>query len=195
MTEFEDISKAKQIRALLYVVVSGIIAATVLSLSMLYYYNPSGSYLAKNVLLTPDLAFASKAPEAGTKVKKGIAFDHIDFTYYDPLAKTTKIVKVDQEQYSRFYDLVKDEISINDADEAVQSRFNLGHPAALTLKLSVNNEGTSKGVENIFSEVDFADNSDYFRVKLRQQGSAASYAYFYFPGIYQKAINILTVTP
>jgi len=187
MPEVEENSKSKQIKTLLYVVGAGVIAAAALSLSMLYYYNPTGAYSAENVLLAPEAAYGLNYSDS-SKVKGKVRFDRIEFEYWEVSTRKSKMVMVDKENYAAFYNLVKGITSVVNPDEAIVSRFGVGHPAKLVIKVMEDGK-----TANIFSQVEFAEDSDFFRVKLRQQGSGTSWewAYFSSPGMYRKVMQIM----
>lgn len=184
MAEIKDFSKGKQVKRLLWVLGSGIGAAVLLSLFFLNYYNPSGSYLAKNVLLTPENAFALSFSEPGPKAKTSnrYVFDHVEFSYYDWNEKKHKAVPVKQEDYADFYALVSSEKSLIEANEEIQHLFNQGHSPVLTIRI----RDGGNGLERTFSEIAFVEGGDYYRVQLRQHGTGTGWIYFYHPGIYQK---------
>lgn len=194
MTDIGDSSKSKQIRVLLGVLGAGLVAGVIIALSMLYYYNPTGSYLAKNVLLDPENAYSLRFIEPGPKGKSlgRYTFEGVYFSYFDPIQKITKSIAVPREKYAAFYQKIAHEESIVDPSYEIQSQFNQPHQGVLAVKVRSVGEDSSKGIEITFSEIDIVNAGDYYRIRLRQSGPGSEWAYFYHPGIYQEALNIFS---
>jgi hypothetical protein len=192
MIQYRDFSKTKQIKVLLGVLGGGLLAGLLFALSILYYYNPSGSYLAKNMLLDPHQAYTLRFIEPGSKGKSEgkYAFEGIYFSYFDPSLKQQKTLKISQDQYAIFYQRVANESSVENPNEEIQRTFNHTHPVTLSLKVRSVGEDLGKGAELTFYQVDFAEGSDYYRIQVRQSGAGTSWAYFYHPGIYQETMTL-----
>ena len=189
MAEIRHESKGKEIRNLLLVIGSGIIGAVAVALMMLYYYNPSGSYLAGNVLLSPEstkvIKFQDTHPTTGSPAK--FIFDQIEFSYYDSQLKQWKKLNVEMDQYAKFYQLIGNERSLEVPDE-IKRLFNQPSPSVLSLKIRT--EATSQSISKPFIEVNFVNEGDYYRIELHEEGSSGSWAYFYHPGIYNKVLEM-----
>lgn len=183
-------SKEKQIKTLLGVFGGGISAGILIALFMLYYYDPTGAYTAKNILLTPENAYSLHFTETGSKSKPEgkYAFSGVYFSFFDPESKQMKTVSVPREQYDLFYHLVANDKSIVKPGDAIFHLFQ-GQSASLALKVRTVGEDTSKGIEIPFLEIVFAS-GDHYRVQLRQAGPAQEWAYFYHPGIYEDALHL-----
>jgi len=190
MVENKEISKSKQIQALVFVVGSGVAAALLLALFMLYYYNPSGMYQAGNVLLAPDSASTLRYIESnhGTRDAKRFVFGGIEFSYYDTIQKKWQRKDVDMNKYNEFYALVEGDKSLTDVDENVRRAFTSRYPATLSLTIHPENDTTAAN-NKVFSQAVFSEGSDYYRVQLRDQGSSEGWAYFYHPGIFNNIIK------
>lgn len=195
MLEIHTPSKMQQIRSLLFVVISGVFIAIVLAVGMLNYYNPSGEYLAKNVLLEPERALSMRFSEGNSKQKNHthFIFDRIEFIHYDHTNHPIT-VRINMQKYAAFYDLVKNETSLSVVSNQIEDLFNQSRIASLHLQVrEENDKSTSNAVIN-FSVVDFLQSGDYYRVQLRTQnspGSSIPWAYFYHPGIYQDILTLL----
>lgn len=189
MVEIHDSSKAQQIKAFLLVFGSGIFAAFLLCLGLLYYYNPSGSYLAKNTLLDPaamETWHFNQTVERG-KDNSPFILNGIEFSYYDSQAKRWKNIPVDQTKYGRFYQLTSNDKSIDDLPDDIKSSFGQGHPSSLTLKTK---RESSSNVADPFIKVDFSENGDFYRIQLRQHGQGQGWAYFHHQGIFKQATHL-----
>lgn len=185
-------SKAKQIRILLGILSAGLVTGILIALSMLYYYNPTGSYMAKNMLLDPENAYTLRFIEPGSKGQPEgkYAFEGVYFSFFDEASKQTKTIRVPQEKYKLFYHQIAHESSIPNPDDNVIHVFNHIHPAILALKVRSVGEDASKGIEASFSEIVFAPSGDYYRIQVRRSGPGTDWAYFYHKGIYQKALQL-----
>jgi hypothetical protein len=193
MVETKEISKSKQIRTLLLVVGSGVTAALVLALFMLYYYNPSGTYLAGNVLLAPDSALNLRYIETNHRTKDAsrFVFAGIEFSFYDTVQKKWQRKKIEMDKYREFYAQVEGDRSLTDIDDNVRKSFTSRYPATLSLSIHLENDTTAANNKE-FSQAVFSEGSDYYRVQLRDQGSSEGWAYFYHPGIYSKIMKIFS---
>ena len=186
-------SKEKQIKALLAVLGSGIGAGFLVALFFLYFYNPGGTYQAKNVLLDPNNAFSLQFsdPELKKKSEGMYVFKGIYFSYFDSKRKQMESVEVSKEKYADFYRLVARENSLDEAEgSAIRFLFNQPYPAVLSLKVRSLVENSLQRNEEVFSEIDFVNQGDYYRVRLRKSGSNVEWIYFHHPKIYQEALNL-----
>lgn len=190
MSEIRHESKNKEIRNLLFVIVSGVLGAFVVVLSMLYYYNPSGSYLAGNVLLSPDstriIKFNDINPKTGSASK--FVFDQAEFSYLDPKDKQWKNLNVDMNKYGQLYQSIRTDRSLN-ATEEIRKLFNKD-PSKLILKIRSEANTAVNGISKPFLEMNFVNNGDYYRIELHEENALDAWAYFYHPEIYKKAFNI-----
>lgn len=192
MAEINNFSKSKQIKILLGVLGSGLAAGILIALSMLYYYNPTGSYFAKNMLLDPEQAYTLRFVEPGAKNRSDgrYIFESMVFSYFDKDLKQQKTIAVSREKYVIFYNFIAHEKSVLNPTEEIERLFNSPHSASLILKVKSLGEDLSKGTEMTFSETDFAGDGDYYRIQLRQSGQGSGWVYFYHPGIYQQIFKI-----
>jgi hypothetical protein len=189
-SEPKQFSKARRIEALLIILGSGVSLAFALALFMLYYYNPSGSYLAKNVLLAPDSALAIRYGESNQRTGRitHFVYDGAEFSYYDLLEKKWKRLLIDSKKYAEFYQRVGEDLSLSEVSDEIRGSFNALYPS--TLSINIHAENDSSKSSKVFSQAVFAEGSDYYRVQLRDDGSSEGWAYFYHPGIYQQVFKI-----
>src|SRR5947207_328834 len=86
MTEIQESTKKKQILTLLSILGLGIGTAFIFVVIMLSYYNPTGSYLAKNVLISPENLSKMRFSETNNikaSEKSRFMLDRLEFTYFD----------------------------------------------------------------------------------------------------------------
>ncbi|MBA3815091.1 MAG: hypothetical protein H0X29_00935 [Parachlamydiaceae bacterium] len=196
--ESKDISKRQQIRNLLLIIGSAVGVSFAAMFFMLYSYGPEGSYLAKNVLLSPEnvkaLYFSNANPKLISKShhkshnNSQFVFDLIEFSYYDFVKNAMKNNEATLKTYGELYTWLGNDISITDvaAETAIATGFNnLGAKLSFKVKTDDNN---SSGNVNLF-EVDFV--KDYYRISLRGQNSVKQWAYFKHIGILEQAIELL----
>lgn len=195
MAEKGDSSKAKQIKVLLGVLGSGLVAGVLIALSMLYYYNPTGSYLVKNVILDPENAYSLHYVEPGAKAKTDsrYTFEGMYFSYFDIHSKESKSIPVTKSKYAELYNLIANEKSLVEPGSHIQELFNRAYPAILSLKVRSVGDDSSKGAGSIFSRIDFVNGGDYYRIQLRQSAPGSGWVYFYHPHIYQEVMTLFNL--
>jgi hypothetical protein len=180
----------KQIRNLIIVLLLGISSAGILTGFFLYYYGPSGTYLLKNVMVSPDMingpSFDDRNPATG-KVTKFV-FSQIVFSYWDQGQRKWHRSFVSVDDYRLFYDKFADMKSL-EADTAAVSTFLSSPPAKLTLHARLSDKDANK-TEKAFQEVQFSYEGNLFRVELHTQATGHEWAYFYHPHIYQEVLSL-----
>jgi hypothetical protein len=192
MAEKKDSSKSKQIKILLAVLGTGGITGILISLTMLYYYNPNGSYPVDNVLLNPENAYSLRYVEPSSKVKSEgrFVFEKMNYSYFDPNTKQTVSISIPKDKYAEFYKIISHDKSVSEPLSEIESLFRSTNPSSLALKVRPIGEDATKGNETTFSRIVFADNGDYYRIQLRQSTSVVDWAYFHHPKISQIASQL-----
>jgi hypothetical protein len=192
-----DSSQVRQIKVLLSVLGAGLTAGILMALLMLYYYNPTGSYLATNVLLDPENAYTLRFVEPGAKAKSEgrYLFEGMYFSYFDKSARELKTIPVAKDKYAEFYKLIANDKSIVEPTEDIKNLFNQGHLASLILKIRSVGEDASKGIDKIFTSIDLVNAGDYYRIQLRQSTPSAEWIYFMHPKIYEAALKVFETAP
>ncbi len=180
-------AKRKEVRNLLLVMGSAVACALALALWMLYQYNPTGRYLAKNVLLSPQIMSQISYPETDPKTGATLryVFDSFEFSYFDTAKKTWSHSTVKPEAYREFYQAVAEDVSILPISEEMRALFSKTPPTTLLVHM---HQGGATDGKITFQEVDFAPGGDFYRIQLRVE--AETWAYFFHPGIerYAKAV-------
>lgn len=186
-------SAAVQIRNLLFVIGSGTLCACALAWLMIVYYGPSGSYLVRNALLSPDLIQNLTYNETLSKngASSTYVFDKIEFSYFDETEKKWIKLIVPIELYRSFYQRIESEKSLLDMPDDVVNETFKNTPASLSLIVHAQNNSV---MTQTFQEVQFPKNGDYYRITLREQTSkpSGSWIYYYHPGIYKEALQLFT---
>lgn len=179
-----DKSKAKLIRNLLFVFGSGIGMGIIFALVMLFYYNPSGGYLAGNVLLAPESATSMRFIDGGSsRGSTHYVLGGIDF-----IPENKQAISVSMDKYAQFYAIVSNDGSLSDEKGRITSFFKKKLPGSIIVKIKPEN-GLNGGARP-FLTIEFSEDGDHYRVQLREQQMMQGWAYFYHPGIYKKAYNL-----
>lgn len=187
MERKDQLSKNQQIFSLLSVLGSAIVCAGLAVLGILYFYNPSGQYLVHNALLSPELL--SKETISSMNKRGGVEFGSIEFSYLDSAQNKMKTISVDQSNYALFYDLIRSEKSI-EKEEVAMVAFS-SQPATLVIRFQLMHASKGEG-EKVVQELQIAPEGNYFRIALHEQSASPRWVYYYFPNIYQLALNTLT---
>lgn len=186
---FHD-SPRREIRNLLCVVFSAILGACLLTVSLLYYYNPSGRYLVNHVLLSPSLVETLSYQEIHPKTEKSTlwTFQELEFSYYNSQTKKEEVILISKALYQTFYEKIEQDANVEKVTPAIEEIFSR-HPSA---RLVIRMRG-ELGESMLFQEVQFSQGG-YYRIPLRQKAQATkSWVYFYHPGIYQEAFNLFQI--
>lgn len=170
-----EVSTKGRIGALLTVIGSAVLLGCLAAAFMVFYYGPSGTYLMKNVLLSPKV----------TEPWNGNPFylEQISYSHWDSAAKQWRDQDVSLKQYEAFYELVNEDKSLSTSLPEVSEAFYRTHPSTLTL--FIRSEKDSNSRSKPFQSVQFADRKDYFRVELHVDtpDEEMKWAYFFHPGI------------
>lgn len=180
----------RQICNLLSVIGGGVVCALLISSFLLYYYGPTGSYLAQNTILSPAVSEILRYQdiESNGKGTKHFVFDSIQFSYYDTKSNQWHKETMNEKKYRSFYELIKNDKSLQDIPETVKHLFN--HAAMASLNIYVRPDNGLQEVK-VFQTINFSIDGNYYRVQLREANSKDQWAYFYHPGIYQQTLEII----
>lgn len=140
----------------------------------------------------------------------------IEFTYYDQQKGRWMTKPIDLERYKAFFQLIENEKSLKISEisgqevgitqqppsstEVLDLLFRDPSIARLLLYLEGNVSSPNQpsyqknnspiSSSNAFQEVHFTPKYDYFRVELHDDSSNAEWAYFSYPNIYQKVLEL-----
>lgn len=180
MVEIRNTNPKSEVRNLLFVLCSAVLAAALFGSVLIYYYGGISGYRLTNVLLAPDTLDRMSYSESHIRYK----FDRIEFTEFDGRQWRQELVS--PVQYRDIYSLLSSGTSIEPSSSVLQL-FQASDP--YTLKIWVKPESTRifEG-SKIFQEVTFVQ--DHFRVELHEEGSGPKWAYFYSKSI-QPKISLL----
>lgn len=187
-----DQSARRQIRNLLLVLFTGAAFAFLLVGGALYMYGPTGQYLVKDALLSPEMTQGLSYDDANAKTggSSRFVFKDIAFTYYS--GKWIK-VPVSVDAYRQFYQPIAKEKSLLEVPADVEKLFVAGTPAKLSIIVTTESDASWQAATKDFQQVEFA--GDYYRVLLREGNAGTHWVYFKRPGVYNEALNLFSGKP
>lgn len=187
----QERSKSKEISSFLAVIFGGGAFALLIAVGLVYFYGPSGLYDTKYSLLSPamldELKYQDVNPQSGSR--QNFIFDSITFTYFHPGEERWKKVAISRDQYQKFYEVVSEDVSVDEVTPKITDRFLSSNPAML--EIIVRPEDKRSTITKTFQEVTFAYQGDYYRIELHEDASQKNWAYFYHNDIYKTALDIL----
>lgn len=177
----------QEIRNILTVLGTAIICAILLAFVLIYYYSPSGLYIAGNTLLDPSVMEQLNIQDKSSKRGHQIDFilDRIEFSYLNSQNQIRK-QKIPLEVYGKFYSLIASEKSLKELPDHIHDLFIKSHPAVLSITMHTV-ENSIQSPTKIFQQVESIE-EDYFRIQLHER--QGEWAYFYRPHIYQDMIHL-----
>lgn len=177
----------KQIKQLLTVLSAAVFGGFLLAFIMIMYYGPSGLYVAGQTILSPDIIEKINFKDTHPKTHQNVRFifDHTEFVFFDYLRGTWQQKQVPSEAYSKFYQIVALDNSIDDITKDLLELFQKLSPTALVTSVRTDVSPTAK----IFQVIQFTKEG-YYRVKLHGQEGEGEWAYFYHSDLFQLIMNI-----
>lgn len=193
MDEEKEISVKRQIRNLVFLISASVLSAMVLAGSLIMYYGPSGTYAARDVLLSPQVIsiinYNDTHPSTGAVTR--FVFDSIEFSYFDVPAKRWNKIQVGMEEYAKLYELLIHDRSVSPVTEEMMALFNKANPATLSVRVKPENDKSALHPSKVFQQVVFVNEGDDYRVELREGQQQDVWAYYHHPQIYQNVIKLL----
>jgi len=193
MNDKKQSSKHEEIRNLLGLIGSGVGVAFLVVGFLIYFYGPTGLNDVQSSLLSPDV-FSEvnyKDTDSRSTGKTSFVFDQLEFFFYNKkLGKWEKNI-VTTEQYKKFYNVIKADVSPQETTEIITDYFKTGNQASLKLLVKSVERGNGDALKKIFQEVEIANEGDYYRISIPNSKNGEIWAYFHHPKIYRKAVNIL----
>jgi len=187
------VSPKRQVRNFLAVIICGIVFGLGVVVFLVSYYGPSGSYKIENVLLSPkvieELWYSSPNPKTGGTSR--FVFKNIEISYYDKQEKKWLQKTVALDHYAKFYNLVVSDKSLSPPDSEVYAMFQQTGVVRMAINVTTESSAKWQASSEVFQEVEFAPEGDYYRVELHEDNPGAHWAYFQHPNITEKAMKIL----
>lgn len=178
----------KQVLSLVLMLSSAVIVAFLVVAWIVYYYGSSGTYLLRNVLISPKSL--ESISFAGPDVKgQSFIFNKIEFVQAEAHGQGWARYSVSKESYTEFYHSVANERSLPLISDELIRQFETLPLSTLTIFVqALDNQGKAHQEVSLFQEVDFLNDGDYFRVLLRDE--AETWVYFRAEGIYNKITQL-----
>lgn len=177
-----------QVRNIVGIFLGSILFAILLSVYMIYYYSPSGQFLAANTILAPEIIKEiSYNDNSGAKGVRFI-FNDIEFFYYDKDNHRFLKKNINLEDYLKFYKSISAEKSIEPVSSDIESLFTKNPKAYLAITMKADAPFGKDG-PRVFQTIQFID--DYFRVQLIGK-TGDEWAYFSKKGVYNEILELFT---
>jgi hypothetical protein len=186
------IQQQRDIKNIIAVLGAAIVCAGLIASVFLYYYSPTGRYLAGHTLLDPAVIERINDQEAHPKISRRthFLFDRSEFSYFDPQSGQMRQQIVSLKDYQKFYNLVASEISLEYLSDNIKALFTITYPAVLSTKMrTIEASGTSSTTQ-MFQLIQFVK-EDYFRIQLHEGRNQGEWVYFHRPQIYQDVMRLL----
>lgn len=182
---------SNQIRNLFFIMLSAVICALFISGLLLKKYGPSGGYIAQNTILSPDVTESLWYTDSNQKTggNSRFVFDAIEFSYFNNKINQWQQLKIDQNRYRSFYQMVMSDKSISEITPQLLSLFD-GNASLIVKVRTESNAGWQEEVKTL-QKIEFASDGNHYRVDLREQNSPNQWAYFTHPQIFQKTQQLL----
>lgn len=171
---------------LIGILVSGVIAAFLVTFFFVGFFGPSGRYVLNAVLIEPQvlktLNYNDNNPR--TYAMDRFVFDEIQVQWFHPkLPKGTLSLS----QYAEIYSLIALDKSL---PSEIPEAFVPTHAAALSLMVRTESSSAWQKETKLFQEMEIAEQGGYYRVMLHEEASSFHWVYFQHEGLLDKLIEI-----
>ncbi len=188
-------SSRHEVRNLILMFGSGILAAFLVIILFVYYFGSSGTYLLQNILISPAaLEGVSFSDRDHPSKKARFVFNKIEFVRAQSSGREWGRYAVSPESYAVFYKKVDKERSIPLITDEIIQQFEWIVPSTLTIFVSAPDNLGSASKSTIFQRIEFLDQDDVFRVQhasdRRDGASKQEWVYFRYPGIYNIILEL-----
>lgn len=187
-------SNQSQASGLIALIASAIVCAVAVTAFMVYQWGPSGSYSIRKTLLDPELipVLSFNAVNAKTGSEDRFVFGKITFSYFNVPEQRMEIETISVQNYSDFYATVNSDRSLAEVSSDIEGLFLRGNPARLLIHTQTESTAKWQEATQVFQEVQFADEGNFYRVQLREEEAPMDeWAYYYHPDITKKTIKLL----
>jgi hypothetical protein len=190
-------SSKQQIKDLILVLLSGVLAACIISGILLYKYGPTGVYTVTDALIDPTLATTLDYNDHNdiTNGKDRFVFNGIEFSYYDSKENKQKKINISSESYKKFYNMISLDKSILNIPPEISNLFNPANAAILNINVRTESHAAWQNETKQFQSVNFAYAGDYYRIKLHEEKYPNEWVYFHHPAIYQQVLQLFVSKP
>lgn len=189
-------TKTREIGSLLALLFFSLFVSLSTVTYMAYNWGPTGTYKLKNILLAPEGLKDLVYQEVDNQTARGprFVFDTIEFIHTDRQDGSWKQQNIKPFAYAHFFDLIRKEESLSRVTPSIEEDFVISSTSRIQLMVKPERQ-LEKQNSSVFQQVQFSASGDYYRVELRLDTRATSWAYFYHPNITKEATSILANTP
>lgn len=185
----------REVQNLILMFSSAVFVAFLVVVGVVYYFGSSGTYLLRNILVSPEtlekVSFKDYDPQTGKQGR--FVFNKIEFVRAGMQGREWGRFAVSKQSYAEFYRRVSSQRSIPMLTDEIVAQFEQIAPSTLTIFARMGENG-----ETIFQQVQFLDQGDLFRVQLRhpieRRSPRDEWIYFRYPGIYQEVVKLFAPT-
>ncbi|NGX60842.1 MAG: hypothetical protein K940chlam9_00314 [Chlamydiae bacterium] len=187
--------KKKELQNLIILLGSSVFVGFVAVVGLLYYFGSSGTYLLRNVLISPDAI--EKVPFQNKD--SPFVLNKIEFETVDMQGRQWGRYAVGLESYRAFYEMVENERSVAQLTDEMLNQFQTISPSTLTIFVQSRDTTRFQGDGWVFQQVEFLDNSDLFRVYYQRGVDGEGlpheeWIYFFSPGILREVTELFAPT-
>ncbi len=182
---------SKQIRNFLLVIGGGMLVGLIVVVAMVQYYGPVGYYVAKNVLVSPEVLEKMWHADPGRINDHRVAFTGIEYHFFDKDEQAWHTKNVSLDLYGNFYQLVGGDRSKEGVLEVMRRLFDVTPPASILIRAATDGSTEFQMVGDVFQQVDFAADGDHYRVRIQEEDPLMEWVYFKHEGILQKTRDIM----
>lgn len=177
---------------LIFVLLSAVIGAFLLTAFFVWNFGPSGRYAVGSVLIEPSVlsSFNYNDFDPKTYEKDRFVFDKIVLEYPEGVEIKKKTIPI--EMYEKIYEMLKGEKSILNPGEGSLSAFRSGQLIRLILYVRTESPASWQKDSKVFQEVDFVFNGNDFRVELHENNSGTHWVYFQKQGVAAQLMKLLS---
>lgn len=189
--------RPREVRNVILMLGSSIFVAFLAVVILVYYLGSSGTYLLRNILISPETlqrtSFVHYDPKTSKEAR--FIFNKIEFVRAQSQGRQWGRYAVSRASYAEFYKKVANERSLPLlTDERVQ-QFDLIVPSTLTIFVRGRDNFNTSGDGILFQQVQFLDQDDLFRVELPPgRYGKDQWVYFRHPGIYKIVVQLFAPT-
>ncbi|MFZ0564969.1 MAG: hypothetical protein WAM28_02090 [Chlamydiales bacterium] len=185
----------REVRNLILMLGSGVCAAFLITVIIVYYFGSSGTYLLRNILVDPNVVME----EASFKSKRTpFIFNKIDFVHEQSEKGKKEQFSVSAKNYTHFYSKVAKAKSLPALTEETVKQFEWIPSSTLILFVRSRDHLELNEEETVFQQIQFLDQGDIFRVQLPKNCNNDSHeeewVYFSYPGIYKEVMELFAPT-
>lgn len=176
-------TKNKELTHLLATLGAAVLAAFLIAACFVWFYGKDGQYTAGRALLSPSLLerLNFQADHPRTKERVYFIFGEATLTLFNEKEKRNETKKWTSKEYAAFYDLVKNDKSLDNPGEALKQLFIHSQTALLTTTMQT---AENQKESQLFQVVQFIK-EDYYRIQLQGNPGDSDWAYFYHKEIYK----------